>query len=537
MIPLRASLIISTWNGRHLLETCLPRVIRAVARAGGEHEIIVVDDASRDDTVEFVRREFPQVKLLALERNLRFAGANNAAAASATGDVLLFLNNDMLVEPDFLPPLLQPFADPEVFAVTAHLQMEPRWTGQGLIRETGLVRGRFAHGAFVLQHDDPASDDPLPAIYAGGGSSAWRRGRFLELGGFDRMFCPFYFEDLDVSYRAQKRGWKLLFAPRSRMEHKHQQTNSPANFPPGYVELMFAKNNLLFMWKVLTDRDFLRAHFVSLWRRLMHRRAHPRLARGFLTAAKQLPQLLAHRHRARVGVVLTDREVFVRAAPGLPRAEARGRVSDSPLPCGEVTPPPGRGLAGGVADVLARAFLCRRAVDRWGLEATEPPHKALVIRAGSLELTQELVHQVRARFPATQLAVLAPRALADETRQAVGAPLLEAPGSGARGYRVTGELIRDLRARHFDSVFVAGERNRRAELIAVLASSGRRVEVRDDGATHVFSVALYKPIAILGGALLWALESVGLTALVGVVWGSIAVEGLVWRVQQAMGKR
>ncbi len=529
----RASLIVSTWNGRHLLETCLPRLLRAVAQAGGEHEIIVVDDASHDDTVEFVRREFPQVKLLALERNLRFAGANNAAAAIATGDVLLFLNNDMLVEPDFLPPLLQPFTDPDVFAVTAYLQMEPRWTGQGLIRETGLVRGRFEGGTFVLQHNDPESEEAVPVIYAGGGSSAWRRDRFLELGGFDQLFYPFYFEDLDVSYRGQKHGWKLLFAPRSRMEHKHQQTNSPANFPPGYVELMFAKNNLLFMWKVLTDRALLRAHFVSLWRLLMHRRSHPRLARAFLTAAKQLPQLLAHRHRARGGAVLTDREVFARAAPPSGAGSsvgAIGRVSDSPLP-------PGRGFAGLLADLLAKAFLRRRAAHAWGLDAAEPPHKALVIRAGSLGLAREVVHQIRARFPATQLAVLAPRALAEETMRAVSAPLLEAPGSGAMGYRVTGELIRDLRVRHFDSVFVAGEGNRRAELMAVLAGGGRRVEVRDDGAAHVFAVALYKPIVMLLGALLWALESVALTALVGIVWGSIAVEGLVWRVQRAMGKR
>ncbi|MDH4180199.1 MAG: glycosyltransferase, partial [Armatimonadota bacterium] len=59
----RASIIISTWNGRHLLETCLPLVLRAVAHSGIDHEVIVVDDASTDDTVEFVRKEFPHVRL------------------------------------------------------------------------------------------------------------------------------------------------------------------------------------------------------------------------------------------------------------------------------------------------------------------------------------------------------------------------------------------------------------------------------------------------------------------------------------------
>ena len=532
MSHLRASLIISTWNGRHLLETCLPPVLRAVQHAGGEHEIIVVDDASRDDTVEFVRCEFPHIRLLTLERNLRFAGANNAAAAIATGDVLVFLNNDMLVEEDFLPPLLQPFADPDVFAVTAYLQMQPRWTAHGLIRETGLVRGRFTQGAFILRHDDPVSEQAVPVIYAGGGSSAWRRDRFLELGAFDRLFHPFYFEDLDVSYRGQKRGWRLLFAPRSRMEHKHQQTNSPDNFPPGYVALMFAKNDLLFHWKVLTDRDFLRAHFASLWRRLLRRRANPRLARAFLRAATQLPALLVHRHRSRAGLALTDREVFARAAPPAEPVSPPGAQASS-LPPSQ----PARALAGLIADVLAKAFLRRSSVDPWGLDPTEPPHQALVIRAGALEVTREVIARIRARFPATQFAVLAPRALSDETARAVDAPFLAAPDTTGAGYRVTAALVHDLRARHFDTVFVAGEGNRRAELIAVLATGGRRVEARDDGAAHVFSIALHKPLLLLGGLLLHALEAIAITALIALVWGSLAAEGLVWRLEQAMGKR
>lgn len=497
----RASLIVSTWNGRHLLEDCLPRLLRALAFAGGDHELIVVDDASADDTVEFVRREYPQVKLLALERNLRFAGANNAAAAIATGDVLLFLNNDMLVEEDFLPPLLSHFSDPDVFAVTAYLQMQPRLTPQGLIRETGLVRGRFAGGTFVLQHDDPETDDPIPVIYAGGGSSAWRKEWFLRLGGFDRLFYPFYFEDLDVSYRGQKQGGKLLFEPRSRMEHKHQQTNNPTNFPPGYVELMFARNNLLFQWKVLTDPAFLRAHFTSLWRALLRHRAHPRLARAFLHAAAKLPQLLAHRHRARRGLLLTDQEVFARTAP---RAQGEPRVSALPS-----SPPPS--LPRLLADVLAKTLLRRRAASPWGLDAA--PRNALLLRAGSPELVAQLADRLRAHFPEVELTLLTSEVLA-----------------------LSPSSLRALRAKRFDTAFVAGEGNRRAELIALLTAR-RRLEVRHDGAAHTFSLALYQPLLLLLSGLLRALESVALTALLALVWGSLALEGEVWGIRRAMGTR
>ena len=309
----RASLIISTWNGRRLLETCLPNVLRAVQQSGGDHEVIVVDDASTDDTVEFVRREFPAVRLLALARNLRFAGANNAAARLARGEVLVFLNNDMLVAPDFLNPLLRHFGDPDVFAVTARIHMAARRVGGHEVSETGLVRGRFEEGSFVLRHEQPMSQAPARVIYAGGGSSAWRRDRFLALGGFDRLFRPFYFEDLDVSYRAQKLGWSVLFEPRSLLEHKHRQTNNPDNFPGAYVDLTFGKNYLLFMWKALTDSELLHQHFRGLWRRLMSPRADPRLTASFMRATVQLPELLIKRHRARRAGMLSDREVFRRA--------------------------------------------------------------------------------------------------------------------------------------------------------------------------------------------------------------------------------
>ncbi|MBN1460848.1 MAG: glycosyltransferase, partial [Armatimonadetes bacterium] len=327
MIHVRASVIISSWNGRHLLETCLPPVIRAVAHAGGDHEIIVVDDGSTDDTVEYAQREFPEVRLVALPRNVRFGAANNAGARAASGEVLVFLNNDMQVSPDFLAPMLKHFDDPSVFAVTARLQMKPRWVAGGYIQETGLVRARFEDGFFVLQHDQPITDEPVQVLYAGGGSSAVRRDQFFELGGFDRIFRPFYFEDLDISYRAQKHGWQVVYEPKSMMVHAHRQTNSPENFPGGYVDRMFGKNSLLFTWKVLTDRDLVGQHFRALWRSLMRPRLDPMMAPFFFRALRQLPGLLRARLRARQGMVLTDRQVIARAAaPAQDEATEAGRV-------------------------------------------------------------------------------------------------------------------------------------------------------------------------------------------------------------------
>ena len=958
MSPPRASLIISTWNGRHLLESCLPRAVRAVEQAGGDHEIIVVDDASRDDTVEYVRREFLQVRLLPLPRNLRFAGANNAAARIARGEVLVFLNNDMWVEPDFLPPLLRHFRDPEVFAVTAQIEMPPSRTAAGVVQETGLVRACFQDGFFVLRHERPASPDAVPVLYAGGGSSAWRRQRFWQLGGFDRLLRPFYFEDLDLSYRAQKAGWRVLFEPSSRVFHQHRQTNRPGNFPPGYVERMFGKNTLLFTWKVLTDPDLIGQHFRALWRRLMRPRDHPQLAACFLRAARQLPELLAARRRMRPLVTLSDQAALARAsapqdieaaeagdlpvgsagtgkrilvigsaplpwerearldaacfrtwhiaqallrdghevtmvaariaggyhegrdrppvlrfqgthftyysaspealatgqilariceqsqpeavvaisgcggwlasrlpteaplwvdllaptlgaAPrgegGLPEAAAEweheraalgrgdafsvaterhryvllgqlvalGRlrtVSESEqrlhcLPHAAEEPPfrprqralRGRVVGGGdfvvlsigrydgdadtetlfeallaamreeprvrfvslggalpgdetsayhhfrrraeasdfagrfvflgwvpneslldyyaesdvgvvadrageqalraeryrvfdmlraglpviaslgsetsrlieqerlgltfkpgdiqglkeailgfsrdeprrrrcgararewlaehrspdhamaplrawarspvasedrlagrrvepgawqpsarllrerlaavLADVTAKAFVRRRGVAPWGLDPRNPAHDTLVIRAGSVALTREVVARTRRRFPAAAITVLAPAELEAETRAEVEADVVAAPGAGGASYRIGGAALRAARGKRYDTIVVAGEDNRRAERLARLAGRARRVEVREDGAAHVFGLAPHKPLLLLGQLVASIIEKLTLTAGVGLVWGAIAAEGGLWQVQRWFSRR
>jgi len=211
------SVVIPNWNGRDLLERFLPSVVRAL-RPGDE--IVVVDNGSTDGSAAWLRDVFPHVRLLALDRNLGFGGGSNAGIRAATHDIVVLLNNDMRVHPDFLPPLLQAFSDEKVFAVSCHIF----FTDPDKVREeTGLTQGWWENGSLRVRHRiDQKVTRPFPCFYGGGGSCAFDRSKFLELGGFDALLAPFYLEDTDLGFLAWKRGWKVLYQPSSTVFHEHR---------------------------------------------------------------------------------------------------------------------------------------------------------------------------------------------------------------------------------------------------------------------------------------------------------------------------
>jgi GT2 family glycosyltransferase len=250
----RATILILNWDGKHLLEECLPSVIRAVHRAGAGHQILVVDNGSTDGSVEFVRNRFPEVRVLPLDRNYGFIGGNNRGVEAV----------EMMPDEDFLAPLLAGFTDDSVFAVTSQIFFADRSRRR---EETGKTRARFEKGFFYLWHAEIATADnqakTLPVFWAGGGSCAFDRKKYLEIGGFDTLYHPFYVEDVDLSYQAWKRGWKCLLAPASRVVHKHRATSS-RKFTTSFVENTTRRNLYLFLWKNVTDPSMLFDHLRRL---------------------------------------------------------------------------------------------------------------------------------------------------------------------------------------------------------------------------------------------------------------------------------
>lgn len=320
--PRLATLIVLNWDGRHLLEEFLPSVVEAVRRDGGDHEIMVVDNGSRDDSVAFLKARYPRVKVVEMGKNRRFTGGNNAGVRAAAREVVVLLNNDMEVDPHFLRPLLDGFGDEHVFAVTSQVFFQDKSRRR---EETGATRSRWLRGFPEPYHDEippGRSGTCQPVFWAGGGSSAFDRRKFLALGGLDTLYDPFYLEDLDLSYQAWKRGWKSLLAPDSLVVHKHRGTNR-GKFGDNFVDNTIRKNQYLFVWKSITDARWILQHFLFLpltQARFMAQTNVRFELRAFFKALLQFPEALYKRYRHRARYRRSDASIFAETSGGSSRA-------------------------------------------------------------------------------------------------------------------------------------------------------------------------------------------------------------------------
>jgi GT2 family glycosyltransferase len=312
--PREASIVITNWNGRDLLAKYLPHVMAA---AGENDEIIVVDNASSDGSAEFVQRSFPRVQVLRQERNLGFGGGSNAGVQAARHRVVILLNNDMRPLPSAFAPLVAGFSDPDVFAVSSQIFFSDPTRRR---EETGLTSGRFEKGFLRVRHEiEPRINKPFPTFYGGGGSTAYDREKFLEVGGFDALFEPFYVEDADLSYGAWRRGWKVLYQPESHLFHEHRATIGK-HYSAAAIQTYLQKNYVLMVWKNVHKPSWLASHFSYLYgHMLLNFLGWPTETRttigAFVRALRQLPQALRARRRTLLEARLPDGEVFQRVRP------------------------------------------------------------------------------------------------------------------------------------------------------------------------------------------------------------------------------
>ncbi len=312
-----ATVVIPNWNGRDLLDKYLPSVEAALA-GNPENEILVVDNGSTDESLNLLQVRFPKVRVLALPHNLGFGGGSNAGFAAAKNDIVVLLNSDMRVDQWFLAPLLDGFTDERVFAVSCQIFFsDPKKQRE----ETGLTQAWWQDGALGVRHRlDDNIREPFPCFYGGGGSCAFDRRKFLELGGFDHLLAPFYLEDTDLGFMAWKRGWKVLYQPLSVVYHEHRGTIGK-KFSQDYIQGVLKKNFLLFCWKNIHEWPRLGSHFFFTWSgavlSVLFGDAQGRANLfGFWRAFQQLPAAARSRWRALGLAQISDTEAFKRPMGG-----------------------------------------------------------------------------------------------------------------------------------------------------------------------------------------------------------------------------
>ena len=303
---MKLSIIIPNFNGKALLEKNLPKVLQACQSYASEGwEIIIVDDASSDESVDFLEKNYPQVKLIKHKTNRYFAISCNNGVKAAKGEILVLLNNEFDHEKNFLKPLLKNFSDKMVFSVGCQEKSQDK--NKTIL--SGRAGGEFKRGFLV--HWRTKDQDKKDTLWTASGSAAYRKSLWLELGGLDPLFKPAYGEDIDLSYRAQKAGFKVLFEPKSKVFHQHETTNIKA-FGEKKIRIYAFKNQFLFVWKNITDKAFLILHLLWLPYHFLLSgfRTKGLFLQGFLLALKQLPEALNSRKKTRKIFRLKDKEII-----------------------------------------------------------------------------------------------------------------------------------------------------------------------------------------------------------------------------------
>jgi len=303
-----ASIVVLTWNGLHFLRELLPSLRVAVARCPGDHEVIVVDNGSDDGSAEWLAAEHSWIRIVRLPENRHFIRGNAAGAAVATRDILVFLNNDMRVEPDWLVELLRPFGPGDLFATTSRIEM------RGTRTETGLTRCVVRHGEIRFVHLDGQPGASPPVLWAGGGSSAFDRKKHDAIGGFEALYEPCYVEDVSLSWQAWRRGWRCVYVHDSVVHHA-QRGSTGRLFAREALERLDWRNRELFFVRSITDPLLVLAHAALLPWHLQKRarRLELPIASGVRAMFAVLPRLLhavRERQRSRRHYRRCDRAVL-----------------------------------------------------------------------------------------------------------------------------------------------------------------------------------------------------------------------------------
>ena len=308
------SVVIPNYNGENLIKKNLDKVAEIIydfsKKKDKKAEIIVVDDNSQDNSIEELEKikkswsEKLKIKIIKNDRNYGFSTTANNGVRIANGEILILLNTDITPENDFLTPLLKYFEDEDVFAVGC---MDKSVEKEGIVlrgRGTGeWKRGFLSHRKGRINKNK--------SLWVSGGSGAFRRSIWQKLGGLNEIYNPFYWEDIDLSYRALKSGYKLFFEKESTVIHEHEKGAIKSKYTPYDVKKIAYRNQFIFVWTnadsslILTNMLFLPYHILKAVFNM-----DKAFFVGFFKAIILLPRILSVRSENRKLFIKTDNQII-----------------------------------------------------------------------------------------------------------------------------------------------------------------------------------------------------------------------------------
>ena len=218
---MKLAILILNWNGKSLLEQFLPSVIEFSA----DHDIYVIDNASTDDSVDFLEINFPHVNCIKLDHNYGYAKGYNSAISQVNADIYCLLNSDVRVTNNWTSPILDLFKkqsnisiiQPKILDQNQQNKFEYAGAAGGFIDQLGYpyCKGRIFQ---TIELDSGQYDAENPIFWASGACLFIRSSVFKDLNGFDELFFA-HMEEIDLCWRAYNRDYEVWFTPKSKVYH------------------------------------------------------------------------------------------------------------------------------------------------------------------------------------------------------------------------------------------------------------------------------------------------------------------------------
>ncbi len=298
---MKITIIIPHFNNLEALKLHLDEIIKRSQNA----QLIIVDDGSTDGSVSYILQRYPKILLVEKKRNEGFSSAVNSGVKRADGEIIVLLNHDVVPSDNYLSKIIRHFQDDLVFAVGC---LDLSHEGNQIVKR-GRGIGWFHRG--FLQHN-AGSTDKENTLWVSCGSGAFRKSIWNKLGGLENLYNPFYWEDIDLSYRAMKSGYKVIFDSQCIVDHYHESGVIRLLFSRSKIRIISYRNQIQFVWLNITSRKYLISHIIYLLFTLVERtlKGDFSFGIGFFYAFLRIPRILKRRWKRLTLFNKTDEEVL-----------------------------------------------------------------------------------------------------------------------------------------------------------------------------------------------------------------------------------